>query len=231
MSKDDKKILVLFDVDHTLLTAGDFHWRAYELAFLKVFNVKIPDNFPPWYGYTDLQIIYSLMELYHIMRDERKAHEIIMIMVEEFAKMDLTGSKLLGGVEELLRGLQDYDNIILGLVTGNIEDIAYAKLRHLRIDEYFILGGFGGISEIRSELVKDAIRKAEQQFGKIDKKDVFVIGDTTGDIKAARGAGVNVISVCTGDESSELLKSFGPDFIFSDLKDTKRLIEIITGDK
>jgi phosphoglycolate phosphatase-like HAD superfamily hydrolase len=227
MSSGEKKKLVLFDVDHTLLVCVNAHWTAYTEAFKKVYDVKLPTDFPPWHGYTDLQIIYSLMDMLKLPIDESKAQKIMQVMVEVFLKQDLSDSRLLVGVEDILVELKTHKNIIIGLVTGNIEAIAYAKLKHLKIDEYFVLGGFGNISAIRSDLVKDAIRKAEEKFGKIDKKDVFVIGDTIGDIAAARGAGTKVISVCTGDQTMEILNSKNPDYLFKNLSDTKKVLEVI----
>ena len=226
MSSVNKNKLVLFDVDHTLMVDNDAHWIAYMDAFKKVYDVKLPKEFPPWHGYTDLQIIYSLMDMYKLPRDESKALEIVHAIVESFLMQNLSGSKLLVGVEEVLIELKNHHDVIIGLVTGNIEAVAYAKLRHLRIDEYFILGGFGGTSAIRYELVLDAMKKAEDRFGKIDKSNVFVVGDTSGDIAAARGAGSKVVSVCTGFESMEILKSKNPDYILEDLSDTKKFIEV-----
>lgn len=227
MSSVNNKKLVLFDVDHTLMIDNGAHWNAYKDAFKKVYDIILPDDFPSWYGYTDLQIIYSLMDMYKLPRDESKALEIMQEMVESFLKQDLSGSKLLVGVQDVLIELKNHDDVIIGLVTGNIEAIACAKLKHLRIDEYFALGGFGGVSAIRHELVLEAIKKAEEKFGKIDKRDVFVVGDTTMDIAAARNSGTRIISVCTGHEPIDLLKSRNPDYIFKDLSNIKRFIEVI----
>ena len=226
MEKDKRKKLVLFDIDNTLLVGNRAHWTAYQNAFKKVFDVILPEDFPPWSGYTELKIIYSLMDMYHIERDEEKANEIVGVMIDEFLKQDQTGTRILPGVERLLYELKDDEDMIIGLVTGNIEDIAYSKLKHLKIDEYFVLGGFGEISEIRSDLVHDAIRKAEGRFGKIDKKDVFIIGDTIHDIRAAKEAGVKVIAVATGHQNLSELKGYDPDFLFESLDDEK-VLEVI----
>jgi len=221
------KTLVLFDVDHTLLSSSSAHWMAYKMAFKKVYDIELPQDFPSWQGYTDLQIIYSFMKEYELGRDELKAQEIIRVMVEEFMRQDLSKSYLLSGVEELLSELKKDDDIIIGLVTGNVEDIAYAKLKHLRIEEYFVLGGFGGISDVRADLVHDAIRKAEHNYGKIDKRNIFIVGDTHNDIKAARDASVRVIAVATGHVSIDELKRHNPDYLFNNLTDTKKIIDVI----
>ena len=221
------KKLVLFDVDYTLLNSTAAHWIAYKMAFRKVYSVELPQDFPHWDGYTDLQIIYAFMKEYRLGRDELKAREIIRVMVEEFMKQDLSKSYLLSGVEELLSELKKDNDVIIGLVTGNIEDIAYAKLKHLRIEEYFVLGGFGETSDVRADLVYDAIRKAEKDYGKIDKRNIFIVGDTHNDIKAARDAGVKVIAVATGYADIKELKKHDPDYLFNDLTDTKKVIDVI----
>jgi phosphoglycolate phosphatase-like HAD superfamily hydrolase len=148
------------------------------------------------------------------------------VMISEFEKEDLSCACLMPGVPKILEKVKDTDAII-GLVTGNLEEIAYTKLRHFKIHEFFILGGFGHISPIRSDLVEYAIKKAEEKFGKIKKSNVFIIGDTPHDIKAAKDAGVKVIATATGSYSYKEIKEKNPDYIFKNLEDTEKVIEVI----
>ncbi|MBD3164302.1 HAD hydrolase-like protein [Candidatus Woesearchaeota archaeon] len=221
------KKLVLFDVDHTLMDVGDSHKKAFAKAFKKTYNIEVDYSEWAFNGYTDLQIINELIEKNNLEKDPKKVAEIIQIMIKEFQKENLEHSFLLDGVKETLEKLDNKDNVILGLVTGNIEAIAYTKLKHLKIRQYFILGGFGHSSDIRSELVESAVKQAENKLGKINKRDVFIIGDTVHDIEAAKDAGVRVIAVATGVCGYGELKKKKPDFLLHDLKDTGKLMDVI----
>ena len=223
------KKLVLFDIDHTLLDVGDTHKAAFAHAFKRVLGLDL--DYSTWkvHGYTDLQIIEEFMDKFGIEKDSEKIREIIKVMIDYFERQDISHSFLLDGALELVTELKKNDEVILGLVTGNIEEIAYIKLKHLDMDEYFVLGGFGHISIVRRDLVIDAIEKAEEKFGPILKLDVTIIGDTIHDITAAKDAGVKVIAVSTGAYSNDELNEKNPDYLFDNLKDTKKIKEIIEG--
>lgn len=225
--KRKKKKLALFDIDHTLLEIGDSHKKAFAFAFKEVLNIDIDYSNWTLHGYTDLQIIHEFMDKNNIKKDPDKIEKIIAAMIKKFEKENLDHSILLEGVPDILRKLNSNKDVIIGLVTGNIEQIAYTKLKHLKIDEYFILGGFGDSSAIRSDLVETAIKQAGKKFGKINKSNVFIIGDTIHDIKAAKDAGVKVIAVATGTFSFDKLKGKKPDYIFHDLKDTEKIVGVI----
>lgn len=221
------KKLALFDVDHTLLDIGDSHKKAFAKAFEEVLGLKL--DYSKWkvHGYTDLQIIEEFMDKHKAEKTPEKISKIIQVMINEFEKENLDHSFLLEGVPEILNILKEDENIVIGLVTGNIENIAYVKLKHLKIHQYFMLGGFGNLSVIRADLVEAAMKQARDKFGEIDKNNVFIIGDTIHDIKAAKDAGVKVIAVATGSYSYDSLKEKNPDYILHDLKDTKKVIDVI----
>jgi phosphoglycolate phosphatase-like HAD superfamily hydrolase len=147
-------------------------------------------------------------------------------MVDDFKRTNLDHSTLVEGIPELLAALKPRKDIILGLVTGNIEEIAYTKLRHFNIDDYFVLGGFGNLSPVRADLVEAAIKQAEKD-NEIQKGNVFIIGDTIHDITAAKKSGVKVIATATGAYTYEQLEEKKPDYLLRDLKDTERIMDMI----
>lgn len=110
----------------------------------------------------------------------------------------------------------------MGLVTGNIKDVAEIKLKASRLWNFFEFGGFGDISTNRADLVKEAIKKS-----KTKDAEIFLIGDSPRDIKCGKEAGVRTIATATGFQSIEQLKPFNPDFIFENLKDTQKIVGVI----
>ena len=115
----------------------------------------------------------------------------------------------------------------MGLVTGNMEAIAWLKLQKVGLNKYFHFGGFGDKIVKRSGLVKNAIKASEQTFGKLNTENIFLIGDTPRDIVGGQKVGVKTIGVATGDFSEEELAQAGADFIVKDLKDSEKVLKII----
>ncbi|HEY1389044.1 MAG TPA: HAD hydrolase-like protein [Ktedonobacterales bacterium] len=108
---------------------------------------------------------------------------------------------------------------VLGLVTGNIERIAWRKLAAAQLDGYFSFGAFGDEAELRDELPPQAIARAEHTTARQFALDeVFVVGDTPADIACGLASHIRTIAVATGPEHSlEDLRACQPDYIFPDL--------------
>jgi len=110
----------------------------------------------------------------------------------------------------------------LGLVTGNIEATAWAKLRYAGIDRYFSFGGFGCTYADRAEIARQALRAS----GVERPEKVFLIGDTPSDVNAAKVNGFTAIAVATGGFDVPALEKAGADFVFEDLTDTERVLSV-----
>lgn len=133
-------------------------------------------------------------------------------------------------VTELLLDLEKRGDI-LGLVTGNVEKIAKLKLQKIGLLDFFKVGGFGDSSERRSEVALSAIKHAEEKFKtKIDKKDIFVIGDTPRDIECGKETAIKTIAVATGPYSLFELKKHNPDYAFEDFSEQDKIVQAIHKD-
>ncbi len=86
----------------------------------------------------------------------------------------------------------------LGLLTGNLEPIARAKMARAGLGDWFPEGGgaFGSDHERRGALVPIARARAAADGGR-----VAVVGDTPGDIACARAGGARCVAVATGPHS------------------------------
>ncbi|MQL91205.1 hypothetical protein Taro_023810 [Colocasia esculenta] len=141
------------------------------------------------------------------------------------------GLEVLPGVVSLLEALSLRENVVVGLVTGNLEDIAWMKMEGLGIQNYFTtpnFGGFGSDHSDRGELVKIAADRATKLFpGGFDIR--AHVGDTPNDIKAAEHGGALAIGVCTGIFSEEELRqaSCGDAVIIPNLTDSKAFMSLL----
>lgn len=67
------------------------------------------------------------------------------------------------------------------------------------------------------------IKKFLKQF-KYDKDNVWMIGDETHDIEAAKKAGVKIISVSWGLQDEKILSTYEPNFIAESTEDIRKIL-------
>lgn len=101
------------------------------------------------------------------------------------------------------------------------------KLKKAKLDKFFKLGGFGSDAIRRPDIIRVAIRRVEEKFDFKFDNNVFVIGDSPKDIEAGKEAGVKTIGVATGVYSENALKRCKPDYTLPNLKNTKKILDII----
>ena len=222
--------LVLFDIDGTLLTAAGAGRRAIHGALRDVFGGVGPADY--WFdGKTDPQIVRDLMR--HEGHSDAVIDERLGEVLTRYA--DRLGVELHDpshvpivhpGVRELLDSLESRDDVVLGLLTGNIEPGAAQKLRAVGLDPArFVIGAFGSDHEHRLELPAIAASRARHRFG-VDV-DLVVIGDTPADVACGAGAKRRAIAVATGRYSVAELAACRPAAAFEDLSDTEAVMAAI----
>ncbi|HWT92840.1 MAG TPA: HAD family hydrolase [Solirubrobacteraceae bacterium] len=202
--------LLLFDIDGTLLIrAVDDHRDAIHAAITRVHGIREPQRAKvAAAGRTDPQIARDIcLQLgLSATRFDEGLLDLKRVAAEEYARrhtQDLTGT-VAPGVHALLEELAERDDVILSLVTGNLEAIARGKLQRAGIGHFFPRGhgGFASDSEDRTDLPGIARARA----GGIPSEDAIVIGDTPLDILCARADGVRCIAVATGPYSVDQLR-------------------------
>ncbi len=142
--------------------------------------------------------------------------------------MSQTPLDLKPGVPELLKALSQKSDLVLAILTGNIEEGARLKLSRHGIEDFFLFGAFGSDAAKRSELVDIAIERAFRHSGHLFReKEIAVIGDTPLDIGCGRHKGVKAIAVATGGHSLEELLLHSPDHLFADFTPCEAVVEAI----
>ena len=205
------KSLILFDIDGTLTKTSEEHKNSFSSAFKKIHNLEVSIDIIDYHGKTDQLIIKEVLIKKGLKKDF-KLKECMDEMIS-FVKKHKINIKLIKGVKKLIYKLEKEN--ILGLVTGNLEQIAIKKLNQVEIYNYFKVGAFGSDAFKRSDLIKIAIKRAKEKFNFEGK--VFVIGDTPNDIIAGKEANVKTIAVATGIYSINELKKHNPDYVFENL--------------
>ena len=216
--------LLLFDIDGTLMEESPTHTASFNYVCNSIYGVQTDIESFPRHGMTDTGILYELLKKENVEDDQirngmKKAFSAMVAYVSENLKPD--DYKLLANVISVLGKLHN-STYSLGVLTGNLQAIASLRLERAGISSYFAAGGYGDDSRIRSELVNHAI----ERFGKpIERDNIYLIGDTPLDIRAARDASVNAIAVATGVyKASDLTCS---DLVLNSFKEEKKLMDFL----
>ena len=227
--------VVLFDIDGTLLWTDGAGRRAVHQALEDVFGSPVTDGHE-FDGKTDPQIVRELLRLSGISDADIDARiddaltRYVALLHAELATADHSG-KTYPGIEPLLDALEARDDVLLGLLTGNVFDGATAKLAAVGIaHNRFKIGAFGSDHASRPELPAIARRRAEALLGHtVNGADVVVIGDTPADMRCGRGIGARSIGVATGRYSVDELMACNAGVVFADLSDTTAVMHAIVG--
>ncbi|HEY6090045.1 MAG TPA: HAD family hydrolase [Gemmatimonadaceae bacterium] len=225
--------LVLFDIDGTLLNSEGLGRASMQRALSEVFGS--PGN--PSYRYdgkTDKQIVRDTMRLEghsdeHIDSRMGGLLDLYLDGLRNGAKSGKFKVRPHEGVVELLDALEMRRDVVLGLLTGNVEAGARVKLKAAGIDPgRFRVNAFGSDHEHRPELPAIAQRRASEELGlEIVGERMIVIGDTPADIECGRSLGARAIGVATGHYTVEQLEQHNAYAVVPSLADTKKVLETI----
>jgi phosphoglycolate phosphatase-like HAD superfamily hydrolase len=201
----------LFDIDGTLAnTRGRVHYNSFHTALREVYGCPGRIDHVPVHGNTDIGILRAALEYHDKLPDdfEERLPRAFAIMCAEVAeKADDMEVELCPAIPELLSELRSRGKLI-GVVTGNLEQIGWRKLERGGLREYFDFGSFSDTREKREDIFRHGIELAQNLRG--PQTTVCCIGDTPSDIRAAAHLGVPVIAVATGIYSSEDLAKEAP---------------------
>ena len=224
--------IALFDIDGTLLREGVAPKLAFARALRETYDTTGPIGGFRFAGMTDPQCVAEIMRMAgikdEVIREHREAclERYVTHLTTEMRNHD--GAKLFPGVKELLGRLTGRDDVLVGLLTGNVQRGAMLKLGRFKLGGYFRFGAFGDEHEDRGELARIALQKAERIVGRnLRGEEVTVIGDTPRDVACARAIGARAVIVATGLVSREELLAAEPDIILESFADVEGTLQAI----
>jgi phosphoglycolate phosphatase-like HAD superfamily hydrolase len=223
-------ILLLWDIDGTLISTGGASVRALGHALKHVFGIgKLPEGVE-YAGSTDRWIIRQIFARCNVPANEENFRKYMEVYIEALpVEMAKPGGRVLPGVNSLLAAAPAR-GVAHGLLTGNSRRAAEIKLCRLGLWHHFPFGAFGDDSERRDELGPWGLRRAREVHGiEFEPKRVWVIGDTPHDVRCAHAIGANSLAVATGPHSASDLAAHGPTAILPDLIDSEAFWSIIGG--
>lgn len=221
MMSDRGRVLVLWDVDHTLIENGGVSKANYALAF-EILTGAPTATVARTDGRTDVDIMAGMFS--DNAAEAPGDQETVLQALAEAGRRNADALRTRGyalpGAAECLRLLAERPDVINSVLTGNIEDNARVKLGVFGLDTWvdFSVGAFGAEHRVRSRLVPVAQTKAAKNYDFDPGRDVTVlVGDTVRDVLAGREGGARVIAVATGLDSEEKLREAGADIVLASL--------------
>ncbi len=213
--------LYLFDIDGTLLTAGQQVLPIFAETLREVFGETGDLEGFDFGGKTDPQIVLELLA--GAGWAEAEVVERLPAVRDRYLgrlerELQAERMRLFPGVRKALDRLAGRPEAVVGLLTGNWERGGRAKLSRLDLNDYFPFGGFGDDGVARADLVPAAMERAQRHSGRrFSPEETLIIGDTVYDVACAQAHGVPVLAVATGRTPAERLREAGATWVVPDL--------------
>ncbi len=226
--------LVLFDIDGTMLFTDGAGRSAIRQALVTELGIEGSFDNVRFDGKTDPQIIREILEMADHPNPQSKddiaavcARYLELLQYE--LEMRQTRVQVLPGVRAILSELERRSEVVLGLLTGNLERGAYLKLTAADLEpERFSVGAFGSDAPHRSDLPAIAVERTIRKHGWApEREDVVIVGDTPADMTCGNGIGARAIGVATGSYSVAELRSAGGDDAFETLESITEVIDAV----
>jgi len=220
---------VLFDIDGTLLQSGEAGHVAFAETFSEIFQLtEIPQGIS-FAGRSDRAIAQEIMQRSGIepsLANWQKFNAEYRLRLENV--LAACEGEVLPGVAELLDTLQADEHAVVGLLTGNTDFGAQAKISAYGLAGRFSFGGYGDERTDRDDIAADALQAAKHWVARTGSGDslcgAMVIGDTPADVQCGRVIDAFVVAVATGGSSLGELVQCEPDLLLADLTDVEELL-------
>ncbi len=183
----------------------------------------------PLAGMLDRQIARLALER-HGVDEERIARLLPAIMewtgyfYEQLVRPGARRDWVLPGVRALLSRLRRRGHVT-GVLTGNTERVARAKLAAAELADLLPFGAYGDQADERHELVECARSVLRVRYA-LDAPltRIVLVGDTPRDVAAALESGTKILAVATGRFGPAELVAAGAHAVVTDLSESDTVV-------
>ncbi|GGP96257.1 haloacid dehalogenase [Streptomyces virginiae] len=225
------QLIVLWDIDHTLIENAGVSKEIYAAAFSAL--VGSPPTGPAQTeGRTDRLIMRGMFQQHGVTEPEWSVVETALTRAGAGREEDLSRRGLaLPGVREALTAAAKRRDWISSVLTGNIAANARVKLSAFDLDPLLDLqvGAYGADAEQRPDLVAVARERAQRLRGVRQDVPIALVGDTPRDVEAALATGSEIIAVTSGIHNADELAAAGASVVLPDLSDTEHVMALLEG--
>ncbi|MFJ8142720.1 HAD family hydrolase [Streptomyces sp. NPDC096013] len=228
-------ILVLWDIDRTLLYVGETDRLVYREVFRDVVGREAQQLPARGTGVTMPLAVRELLSANGV--SEPETDNLADLIIDRLPgqlylhreALRRTGH-LMPGAVEALAAVRQSQLLVPTVVTGNLKASAEIKLSAFSLLDYVdtTVGGYASDDSHRPALVRIAQTKAKAVYGHtFNRENTVIVGDSLQDVRTGQEGGAKVVGVASGTTSAERLATEGADHVIPDLTDTGRLVELI----
>lgn len=226
-------MLVLFDIDGTLLTSLRAGIGAMTTAVRELHGVDPDFEGVEIHGRLD-RLIWRDLAAKHGLPAEEADHARFKQTYARHLSERLAAANTavpLPGTHALVDAVRATPGVTIGLLTGNYQETGRLKVRHAGFEpDHFVVNAWGDEGPDRRSLVPVARERYQQRLGAaLPPERVLIIGDTPADVDCAKAHGARVLAVATGGFTVEALRATPADAVVANLEDTGALVRWIVG--
>lgn len=202
-------MIILFDLDGTLIDSTEAILESFANSFeLHGYKAAKPEDIKALIGHP-LDIMYKNLGV-----EEEHIEAIIETYKTHYRKISTQKTVLLKNAAQAVKEASSFAT--LGIVTTKTGEYSKILMEHFELMQHFdVLIGREHVTDPKPHA--EPILKALEAL-KRENKEVWMIGDTSMDLLAAKNAGVNSIAVLSGYEGYETLK-LHTNVIFDDARE------------
>jgi phosphoglycolate phosphatase-like HAD superfamily hydrolase len=215
----------LFDIDGTLLVTQGASREAFARSLAERYRIEDDLKDIRFDGRTEPLILADILAKHALeFHDGEEAHFWNTVFGHMRELLVPPRGRLLPGAAELVDRVAAEPGWVMGLLTGNMTEMAHIKLARFGLEDRFAFGAFGEMAPNRDALALEAVARVAREYG-LGPDRCVVIGDTEHDVACARGAGARMAAVATGTRTRAELEALGPDLVLDGLGQADLLIE------
>ncbi len=211
------KTTILFDLDGTLIDSTEAIVESFYHSFAHM-GTK-----PPKQEEIESKIGYTLEDIFAFLGvEQRLIEEHVLAYKAHYREVSKPKTFMLEGAKEAIELASSF--AVLGVVTTKTAKYSKELLEHLGVISYFeAIVGREDVVNVKPH--PEPIYKALDKMGKNKANgSIWMIGDTSLDVKAAQNAGIKHIALMTGYGDKNELKAMS-DIVVADVLEAVKTIK------
>ena len=220
-------ILVIFDVDGTLVFSEKLDSKCFATTYQQVYGIPFPTIDWRKYPHVSDTTIFKTVIQEHFNRiatveEEESFRQKFVENIIENRKRTPAEFKIVPFAKETIERLLADDRFIVGVATGGWKAPAIVKLNFVNIptEPLIITGADGKVT--RDDITKETITKAQKIYDNIER--IVYVGDAIWDVTTTKNMGLPLIGIRRKGDVNFLSK-LGVGLVLKDYEDYDTFLE------
>ena len=212
--------VILFDLDGTLTDSGEGITKSFAYALEKGFGIHVED-YHTLKKYVGQPLAESFQECANL--DEEQAREAVRLYRERYVPLGIYENRPYEGIPELLTELRAH-GLTLAVASSKPTVMCEEVLRHFGLRQHFALvvgSELDGRRTHKDEVIAEILRLLEMENR---KEEIVLVGDSPYDVKGAKKAGIDALSVTYGYGEREELEALWPVCIVDSVEELRNVL-------